>query len=309
MKKQSIIERIKGRIFKVEWKLAIREKGNVLLFEPEGNNKSFIPIANSLRYWKADPFLITFNGKRYLFFELYDRLKRKGLLGFMTISDDGRFSRTKVCYEIPTHLSYPHVFIENEELYCIPESSQSKRLVLLKFDTEKEYFSEYKVIADNYPVVDSTLLTSEAGRYMLTTPRCDNDNSSSLILHEIDDDYNIKTGRIIMKDRSLSRNGGKIISLDDGSKVRVSQDCSNGYGGALNFSIIKSIGDDEYVENLFLKLYPSDLNIDTTDDVDGIHTYNQDDKYEVIDYKGDRVFNIVECIGFVLNKISKRNKL
>ena len=51
-----------------EWTMAIRKRGEKLLFEDGGAEKEFVIIPNSIRYWCADPFLINKDGREYVFF-------------------------------------------------------------------------------------------------------------------------------------------------------------------------------------------------------------------------------------------------
>lgn len=69
-----------------EWCCAVRfnqDGGTSILNDTE---TEFTVIKDSYRYWTADPFLAEENGKYYLFFEVYDRLKRKGVLGYREIT-------------------------------------------------------------------------------------------------------------------------------------------------------------------------------------------------------------------------------
>ena len=45
----------------------------------------FVVLPNSKRYWCADPFLFQKDDHYFVFFEAYDRLKRKGVLGYRQI--------------------------------------------------------------------------------------------------------------------------------------------------------------------------------------------------------------------------------
>jgi hypothetical protein len=57
-------------LFREEWIIAIRSKSDNLLFEDGGTLKKFKLIKNTLRYWCADPFLVSHNNKDYVFFEM-----------------------------------------------------------------------------------------------------------------------------------------------------------------------------------------------------------------------------------------------
>ena len=105
---------IKDLLFREEWNIAIRKKEDKSLWEKGGESKEFAVLPNTIRYWAADPFIISVGGKEYLFFEMFDRLKSKGLIGYREIHGD-KIGKMKIAYEASHHLSFPFIFkYENE---------------------------------------------------------------------------------------------------------------------------------------------------------------------------------------------------
>ena len=296
----SIINKLLSPISKVEWHVAYREKVcNDVDFTK--NLGRFIPIKNSKRYWYADPFLIDYSERTLLFVEMYDRLKRKGLLGYMDITE-GVGSKFKKVYEYNCHLSYPNVFVKGNDLYCIPESSNSKKLLLLKWNKQRCEFDESKVLLDDMKIADSTFIHYNDKLYCLTTPIIDGDNISNLNLYEIvEGNFVPSSQNPVCDNKTKARCGGKIQYSND-TLYRISQDCGNGYGSGLNIMRIDNLDNDAYKETLVKKILPNDIQIKGVDIVDGIHTYNTTDMYEVIDYKTNRSFSIIECVGYLLGK-------
>lgn len=105
-----------------EWQVAIRLRGDQALYE--GNVQGFQCVTNTVRYWYADPFLFCFNGQDYLFVEMFDRWKKKGVIGVCKVSN-GKCGRFRLCLELPWHLSYPCVFEDEVGIHMIPECYQS----------------------------------------------------------------------------------------------------------------------------------------------------------------------------------------
>ena len=99
------------------WTVAYRRRtnGDTLL-----NNTSapFSIIRNSWRYWAADPHLIEVDEETYVFAEVYDRILRRGLIGYSIISNDVA-SKWKIALSMPHHLSYPHLFKHDGSVYMI----------------------------------------------------------------------------------------------------------------------------------------------------------------------------------------------
>ena len=304
----SLVRKIINRICKVEWGCAIREAESYSLFT-DNNNTLFVPIPNSFRYWAADPFLIDYDGKTMLFVELYDRFKRKGLIGYMNISS-GIKKSFKVVYETNCHLSYPYVFEYNDNLYAIPESNNIKKLLLLRWNNNKEKFEEVRTFMEGYCLADTTFVLKDQECFMLTTEVTYKDNIGTLSIFKRTGNglYEPSINNPIVKDKSSARNAGKVISIN-GFLYRISQDCSNGYGAGLNLMKIEKISLNEYKETLEKKIYPSNVSIKGINKIDGIHTYNANGKYEVIDYKISHKFSLGELIGYVLCQLRIYNKM
>lgn len=304
----SLINKITKRICKVEWQVAIRERKSKSLDFSQDKNY-FVPIPNSFRYWAADPFIIDYKGKTLLFVELYDRLKRKGLLGYMDITN-GIKSSYKIVYETNCHLSYPMAFIMNDNLYVIPESNNIGKLLQLKWNDNANVLELDRTFMEGYNLADTNFLKYKDEVYMLTTPVDKQDNVSKLCIYKRQDayKYNPCGKNPVVHDKSTARNGGMLIE-NEGNYYRVSQDCSNGYGSGLNILRIDEISITGYKETLIKKIFPNDIIISGKNIIDGIHTYNSNQKYEVIDFKINNKFSLAEILGFFLCKLHIYNKI
>jgi hypothetical protein len=70
----------------------------------------------------ADPFMIRVDERWHLFFELFHADLAKGLIGLATSSDARTWEYHGVVLDEPFHLSYPHVFAWDGEIYMTPET-------------------------------------------------------------------------------------------------------------------------------------------------------------------------------------------
>ena len=104
-----------------------------------------------------------------------------------------------------------------------------------------------------------------------------------LLVYHIDDGGSVGNPILITDDISCARPGGNFISRN-GKLIRVSQDCSKGYGAGLVFCKVESIFPN-YTEKEILRIYPESINGQWKKLYTGIHTYNYCDNVEVIDLK------------------------
>ena len=75
----------------------------------EENNKEFVILPNNFRYWAADPFPYTIDDKTFLFFEMFDRIKGKGVIGYRVL-EDGKVGKMKKIYLTGVNLKSKPLF-------------------------------------------------------------------------------------------------------------------------------------------------------------------------------------------------------
>lgn len=263
-----------------KWTIAYRkrEEGQYLY---ENRSAPFQKIPNTWRYWRADPFLIEYEAKTYVFAELYDRVKHKGILGFCEFGET-KPGKWRVVIEEPFHLSYPFVFQHKETLYMIPEAFQSGKILLYRARKFPDCWERVKDLAE-IAAVDSTIIDTEDGRFLITFRVVD--RQAELALLRMDDDMNLRDMRIVSgKEPPDARPAGKVFVANE-CLIRPTQDCAEGYGAALNFCHVLQLDTSAFSEKIVHKIRPEDISIKGVRRVDGIHTYNFTDQYEVIDYK------------------------
>lgn len=243
----------------------------------------FRMIENPPYAWAADPFLVEYKGRIYLFAELFlYRSERNGVIGYC-VYDNGTFGEWKVSMDEHWHLSYPNVYTRNEELYMCPESWQKNEVGIYRLVEFPDKWVQTECLFYNVNYVDTTFLEQEEAQYIFTfAPSFAGDNGR-LLLFRRNPDGSMEPPHVLSEDISLARPGGNILQ-DNGKLFRVSQNCLKSYGEGLVFSEIDSLWPD-YQEHVVKYVSPKDLNIETKKEVLGIHTYNRCGKLEVIDIK------------------------
>ena len=229
--------------------------------------------------WIADPFLVEFKGKIFLFAEIFLYLsERNGVIGYCEYKD-GNFSEWNITMDKHWHLSYPNVFVKDNELYMIPESYQLEEVALYKLKQFPDKWEKVKVILDNVEYCDSTFIEEDGETYMFTFERGIKSPEGRGLL------YKLSTGEYQVLSDSLegTRCGGRII-YDNGRKIRVGQDCTTEYGKGLIFYEIESVW-PIYKEKEINRVYINNLKIDSSKNYTGVHTYNRIADLEVFDLR------------------------
>ena len=281
-----------------EWCCAIRFDSDKCLIDDA--TRKFSIINNSLRYWCADPFLFVKDGQYYLFFEMFDRLKRKGLIGYRELSDNS-IGEMNIAYECDYHLSYPLIYEEDGNIYMLPECEQSGMLFRLKcvnfpdkWEKDKTYISER--------LADTTRFIYNGVTYYLSEKVDDEKIFDRLdLFYEDDIGFHECCNNPVKHDVNSARCAGNIFEYN-GSLVRPSQNCGQEYGKELNFNKIISISKENYSEKLLKSIRVNDVNVDAKI-YTGIHTYNKLDGIEVIDLKIPSNFNFLNLIGACIKRV------
>jgi hypothetical protein len=82
----------------------------------------------------ADPFMLDVNGTWHMFFEVMNWQRNVGEIGHAVSADCVRWSYQGIVLSEPFHLSYPCVFLWQNDYYMIPESFQAGGVRLYRAD-------------------------------------------------------------------------------------------------------------------------------------------------------------------------------
>lgn len=291
-------------MFPETWCIAYRKIENddeCLIFSTE---KPFTVIPNTKNFWCADPFLFEKDGKLYAFFEVLDQIKRKGLLGCREINGFG-YGDIKIIYECETHLSFPFIYENKDGIFITPESLHENKLFRLKcskFPTEWEYD---KTLIEQ-PLVDTVLFDNNETVYYVSQ-RVVNEGVFDRVDLFYEDNGEIKEcNNPVKTDLSNARGAGKVFSYNN-QYIRPVQDCSESYGGKLNFNRIINLSKNSFDEELLKTISAQDIKTNIAAEFCGIHTYNRLGNYEIIDLKLPARFSLRNTIGAII-KIIKGDK-
>ncbi len=298
-----IFSKIKNVFTMWSWCCAIRFNDDSDTCILNDKQKEFKIVPNSRRYWLADPFLFKKDGILYLFFEAFDLLKCKGVIGYRTVSDDG-FGKIQICYESKTHLSFPFIYTDGDNIFIIPESAKENRLYKLKCVDFPGNWEECATLY-NDKLVD-TVRTVIGGKELFLTEKVEKDNVFDRLdlYYKNDNKFIPCKANPVKRDSSNARNAGNVF-MHGNMLIRPSQNCSSSYGEKLNFNKIVDISENNYEEELLECLSYNDVKINKPVRVDGIHTYNKLENVEVIDLRIPGKFNLLYFFGMLRKAFKK----
>lgn len=300
-----------ARVFESEWAAAYRPRqkdGGVL----RAGGQSFALLNNTPRYWCADPFVVEDGSKAYVFFEAFDRIKRKGVLGYREIGSDTA-GRIHIIIEEPFHLSYPCIYKAGGNWRLIPESKDAGQIIRYRAKEFPSVWEKEAILMDGIEGVDPTVFEQADSDPVLFVYLWERFNRGRLQVIHLKEGPGAgdpgppgsrsreaaefrAAGRISLDDRrGRKRPAGKLFQIGD-TLYRPSQLCTRRYGEGILFNRILRLTDDSYEETEWGTLTADRICLDRKVRIMGVHTYNHSENWEVIDVEIGGI-SLIRIIG------------
>ncbi len=280
----------KLRIFAESWNVAYRKKKDSGLLDRL--DEPFTVIENSFRYWAADPFLYEKDNDVYIFAELYDYIHARGVIGYYQLT--AAHPRWVPIIQESHHLSFPFIYEMNGSVYIMPEAHKSNTLYRYRAESFPDRWVKDAVFLTDICLVDTTPIREYGYNRALAY------DSSKDLLKFID--LETKEIKLLYNDSDgLKRPAGYINAA---AGIRAAQECGNDYGKGIIFYQFELTQEQDYKELELKRVHPQDVILSREVYLDGMHTYNQSNHYEVIDIKTRR-FNVLNICMRMIHNISK----
>lgn len=239
-------------------------------------------LPHPVDHFYADPFVIKWRGKHYLFFEDLDQQTQKGVISVIPFGDNGPCGPAEVVLEEPWHLSYPFLLEHAGEIWMIPESSLNKEVALYRAVDFPHKWERHQTLLSGVEAADATLVEHGGIWWMFAVIREGfGGYSDALCLYKADHLFGPWVGHNrnpVLIDHRTARPAGNIVAKV-GKLWRPVQDCAGGYGSALGLAEITRL-DDAAFEQVIHKVIHPDAALWPGHK---LHTLNRAGRLEVID--------------------------
>ena len=262
------------------WTIAYRkrtENGN-LLQDDKIVGFSLLPQKKFIT--QADPFLYLHQGKNWLFYEKQNLTDMKGTLWCVNLDEPG--AKPVKVLEEAFHLSYPQVFRYGRYTYMLPETRNAGEIRLYRCMQFPGKWEKVETLFE-LAAVDTTILQSqstEESYYTFTYV----ENRLEIYLCKIEKEHFriVSREKIYTSEQSkMLRPGGALLE-ENGKLYRSAQNCSDYYGQELIINEIDRLDENGFAEHEHCRLIPEKIELAGVNPI-GIHTYNRNEQYEVID--------------------------
>jgi hypothetical protein len=230
------------------------------------NISEFLSIPNQQINWlkspcitnfRADPFGIIIGGKKNIIFEKYCFCKRKGEIAAIEIDDNLQIKSEKKVLERPDHLSYPYVFSDDGQNYCIVENHREKEVAIYQIQQDLS-LKKLKVIFSNIAIVDPSIVKYEGKFWLFFSPANKDEELHIAFANELSGEWKMHKNNPVKIDISSSRPAGGVFE-HKGNFYRPAQNCKNQYGQSIEINKITHLSEDNFSEIKEIEIAPDQL--------------------------------------------------
>lgn len=262
------------------WMIAYRKRAENSSLLQDEKIAGFTLLSQKKFVTQADPFLYVHQGKNWLFYEKQNLTDMKGTLWCVNL-DEPQAKPVKALEEA-FHLSYPQVFRYGKYTYMLPESRNAGEVRLYRCVQFPGKWEKVETLLD-MQAVDTTILQKmdeEQVYYAFTYTQ----GQLEIYLCRVEkENFRIvEKKKIYASARSDKLRPGGAFLEENGRLYRAAQNCSEYYGQELLINEIDRLAEDGFAEHEYCRLQPEQIEIPGILPI-GIHTYNRNERYEVID--------------------------
>ena len=229
----------------------------------------------------ADPFVCRRGGRHFVFVEEYPYATGKGVISVFEIGEDGQASRPRVVLEEDVHLSYPHIFSHQGQLWMIPESEAGRQVALYRCVDFPGHWEREAVLMDDVAASDATVFRHEGLWWMMASLRppfgSSWDGLGIFMSESLHGPWRAQAGNPVLVDARAARPAGALFH-HHGALYRPAQDCTGGYGAGLCLCRIGRLDAECFLQKIERNFRPRLKS--------GFHTLNAADGIEVVDFFG-----------------------
>jgi hypothetical protein len=202
----------------------------------------------------ADPFIIHDNNRFMMFFEVMNRTKKRGVIGYADSSDGRKWNYRRIVIDEPFHLSYPCVFKWEGSYYLVPESCADLSVRLYKatkFPDEWEFVGK---LLSGYRYVDPTIFRHNDKWWLFVTTDFSPYRGTLNVYYsnKLQEGWTPHPMNPVVRGNShIASPGGRLFS-HKGRIYRPAMDCSPRYGTQIFLLEITGLSETVYSERMFL---------------------------------------------------------
>lgn len=265
------------------------------------NNPQYKWVKNPFKdeCWFADPFILDVTADYIIL--LVEEMRyavHKGRIAKLSINRKTMAIEKKdIILEEDTHLSFPNIWRDGENIYVYPENYESGGLNLYKLVDNATRLEKVAVLCHE-PLTDA-VMTNIFGERLIFSTKMPNPNGNELFIYTLDQSLRVANTESVLFGDNHARMAGQFFEYR-GKICRPAQDCNETYGGAVIIESVEKKG-HEYIFQTIKRLTSQHTNLRA-----GLHTLNVYKGMAVIDVRGYE--HALGRFVFLCVKVKKRIK-
>jgi hypothetical protein len=233
------------------------------------------------RYW-ADPFVLTKNGRYFVFFEDLPFAAGKAHISMIEVSREKGASPPVKVLERDYHLSYPFLVEQDGELYMVPETGRNRTVEAYRCVDFPLRWRLERVLLEGVRLVDATFHRGADRWWMFANAAAGGSRMFDDELHlfhaeRLLGDWQPHPRNPVKSDARCARPAGQ-LAWRNGALLRPAQVCVPRYGAGLSLNRVLRLTPHEYAERQVERVLPA-----PDSGLLGIHTLNRAGELTVVD--------------------------
>lgn len=222
--------------------------------------QTFFQIIPPAQHIYADPFVAHHAGRNFLIFEIDNHTKPKGYIGACEIFADGSYGEVRTVLNCDYHLSYPFIFLHENQWYMIPETSANHTIELWQAIDFPFSWQKKQILINHIEAVDTTLYFDGNIYYLLTSTKINSKKFGNRLDIFISDNlfsnhWLSHSNNPVKQNLLYERPAGNLFTVD-GKLYRPVQDSIKRYGGAMEIRRVLEINRNNYQETTIMTIQP-----------------------------------------------------
>ncbi len=205
--------------------------------------------------FNADPFGFKIDNKKYIIFEEYSQILKRGRIAVAEISKDKLINK-KIVLDDKKHLSYPFIFVENNEIFMICEAYKSKKLTLYKINKANLSLQKIREIFSNHEAIDPTIVKF-GEKYWLFYSKKEKPEENLYLAYanSLNEDFIQHPKNPIKSCKASARSGGTPFILNN-ELYRPAQNCQKFYGEKITINKVNILNENDFNEEFCYEILP-----------------------------------------------------
>jgi hypothetical protein len=296
---KNFIQKLYKSLFCDQWNIGIVNAPiHVFLKSAARPQVQWLPEPARKRFF-ADPFAVCQDNVVNILFEDYDYRTSKGCISAASFVSGKLEFTPKVVINTPFHMSYPYLFEYNNQIYCVPETSENREVCLYKAKEFPRSWVRVATLISNFAGVDSTIFQFDNRWWLLAMDASDGPYHKLKVWHATDllGPWESHMSNPVKVDIRSARPAGTPF-MYDGHLYRPSQDCSETYGGKVIINRVIRLTPTEFKEEQLTSVNP----YENSPYSDGLHTISAAGSITLID--GKKAVFIGRNLSMLINNLT-----